>query len=179
MSRAFVKEPDGDEVVIELPERAISPHPNYVTPRGKSLLENARAARLAERDALADSDELGTRQRRAEIDRDLRYLDARLASAKVVLPDREAEEVLVGARVTTMDDDGKQVTYTVVGEDEADASSNLISWVSPIGQALLGARVGDEVIWQRPIGEMKLEIIDVDYEPEFERLADLDCEGRD
>ena len=39
MSRAFVKEPDGDEVADDLPERKISPHPNYVTPCGHQLLQ--------------------------------------------------------------------------------------------------------------------------------------------
>ena len=40
MSRAFVKEPDGDEIADDLPERKISSHPNYFTPRGQQLLQD-------------------------------------------------------------------------------------------------------------------------------------------
>jgi transcription elongation factor GreB len=50
-----------------------------------------------------------------------------------------------------------------VGEDEADAEHGLVSYVSPLAQALLGARVGDEVRWQRPAGDMTIEVLNIEY----------------
>ena len=52
MSRAFVKEPDGDEVADDLLERKISPHPNYVTPHGQQLLQEQLQHAEAERQRL-------------------------------------------------------------------------------------------------------------------------------
>jgi transcription elongation GreA/GreB family factor len=51
-------------------------------------------------------------------------------------------------RVTLQYEDGAERSYTLVGEDEADPAQGLISWISPIAQALLGASVGDEVTLQ-------------------------------
>jgi transcription elongation GreA/GreB family factor len=50
-----------------------------------------------------------------------------------------------------------------VGEDEADAEHGLVSYVSPLAMALLGARVGDEVRWQRPAGDMMIEVLRIEY----------------
>ena len=52
MSRAFVKEPDGDEIAYDLPERKISSHPNYVTPRGQQLLQDKLQQAEAEQQRL-------------------------------------------------------------------------------------------------------------------------------
>ena len=60
MSRAFVKEPDGDEVADDLPERKISPHPNYVTPRGQQLLQEQLQHAEAERQRLQGKEEMST-----------------------------------------------------------------------------------------------------------------------
>ena len=51
-------------------------------------------------------------------------------------------------RVTLQYEDGAERSYTLVGEDEADPAQGLISWISPIAQALIGASVGDEVTLQ-------------------------------
>src|SRR5437879_10759811 len=76
MSRAFVRESDADPAT--LPERAVSPHPNFVTPRGLKAIE-ARVRELeAERQAARDG---GDEAIRARVERDLRYFSARRASA--------------------------------------------------------------------------------------------------
>ena len=50
-----------------------------------------------------------------------------------------------------------------MGDDEADIKLNKVSWVSPIAKALIGQKVGDVVVWPRPVGNMSLEIIKITY----------------
>ena len=146
MSRAFVKEGDGEAV---LPERAVSLHPNFVTANGLAqieervrALEAARgAARKAARDGAAAQDAAAL----STIERDLRYWTQRKASARLVTPAPDPEVVRFGVAVTLHDAAGATRVLRIVGEDEADPARGLVSWASPAAEALLGARVGDEV----------------------------------
>jgi len=164
MSRAFVKDNDGD-AQDALPELPISTHPNYVTPRGLAMLRERLAAVLGRRDALKmnEQDALAQRNELAALERDLRYLNARVASAiEVDLSRQPHDRVAFGATVTVDSDEGER-RWQIVGEDEADAEHGLVSYVSPLATALLGARVGDEVRWQRPAGDMTIEVVRIDY----------------
>ena len=51
----------------------------------------------------------------------------------------------------------------VVGDDEADVSAGKISWASPLGRAMIGAKIGDTVVWRRPAGEAQVCIVDIRY----------------
>jgi len=94
MSRAFVRESDGDPGA--LPERALSTHPNFVTPRGLTAIE-ARVRELeGERQAAREG---GDTAARARVERDLRYWSARRASARLVTPAAVAERGCVLACV--------------------------------------------------------------------------------
>src|SRR5918998_1557831 len=140
MSRAFVKEADGADVFDDLPDRPISPHPNLVTPRGLALIE-AEIARL--RAALADAQATGERGAIAAASRDLRYWTARCASAELVPPAGDTDEVRFGLRVTIERDDGRTQSFRIVGQDEADPANGLLLYVSPLARALLGKHIGD------------------------------------
>jgi transcription elongation GreA/GreB family factor len=142
MSSAFVKEPEGGEAFEDLPDRPMSPHPNFVTPEGLALIE-AELARLHEEHAAAQAadDKAGL----AKTGRDLRYWSARRNSAQVVRPPEGHAEVHFGSTVTIGREDGRRQTYRIVGEDEADPTKGTISYVSPLAQALTGKRVGDVV----------------------------------
>ena len=142
MSRAFVKEPDGDSVEL-LPDRPVSPHRNFVTERGLALIE-AEVARLQAAVAGGEDAE-PDRSKRAERRRDLRYWLARRASAELTPDPIRAEEVRFGHRVTIARDDGRRQTFRIVGEDEADPGKGLISHASPLAAALFGRRVGEKV----------------------------------
>jgi transcription elongation GreA/GreB family factor len=143
MSRAFVRESDGDPGV--LPERAVSTHQNFVTPRGLAAIE-ARVRELeGERQAARDS---GDAAARARVERDLRYWSARRASARVVGPAAAPDRVRFGLRVTLQLGGGSTQTFRLVGEDEADAAHGLLSWVAPLAQSLLGKAAGDSVPFQ-------------------------------
>lgn len=157
MSRAFVKESDADHPASDQPERPQSPYTNYVTRTGLEQLNRRVKELLAQKAALDKNGDLSTHAQRAAIDRDLRYYEAREASAELVDPERQdATRVRFGATVMIADNEGKQQTFSIVGEDEADADSGKISWISPLAKALLNAQVGEHVTWQRPVGDMDL-----------------------
>ena len=165
MSRGFVKEDDLEHAGTDLPERPISEHPNYVTPAGLQQLQAQESVREKERLQLAPlKDDPVAQQRLAMVERDLRYLQARLESALLVDPAQQSgEQVLFGAKVTVEDEDGDRHVFMIVGEDEADIAANKVSWVSPLAKSLLGHKIGDSVTWLRPAGNQTLEITEIDY----------------
>jgi len=166
MSRAFVNEERFEQASgEELLERPISPYANYVTPTGALSLQDHEAALAAELATLKLSED-GTfsKDKVAEIERDLRYIRNRLDTAILVEPaGQNHETVLFGASVTVQDDAGQSHCFHIVGEDEADASINKVSYVSPLAKSLIGQKVGDSVIWLRPAGNLNLEILDIHY----------------
>ena len=166
MSRAFVKESDDDLVAGELPERPLPPHANYVTPKGLESL-HARVRELTERheQLKRDSDENSeARQKLREVDRDLRYFRSQLERATLVDTENQPrDQVHFGALVTIEDEEGAQHDFSIVGDDEADVTAGKISWASPLARAMIGARIGDTVVWRRPAGEAQVCIIDIRY----------------
>jgi transcription elongation GreA/GreB family factor len=136
MSRAFVNE---DKAVEDLPDRPVSTHPNYVTSKGLALidasLENARREH-------AEAQASGDRAALAKAGRELRYWSARRASAQLVEAKPNVDSVQFGSTVTIDRDDGREQTFKIVGEDEADPSQGTISHVSPLAVSLLGRKVG-------------------------------------
>jgi transcription elongation factor GreB len=160
MSRAFVKEPDGDQVIDDLPERVHSPHVNYVTPAGLQQLQEQVAGLLDRRKNLSGAVSAENKKQRMYIDRDLRYFEERIRRAVLIDPAGQPEdEVHFGAVVDVETPEGGRMTFAVVGEDEADPAQGKISWVSPLARALAEARVGDAVVWKRPAGELELTIV--------------------
>jgi transcription elongation factor GreB len=170
MSRAFVKEQDGDVPEEAVPERQISDHPNYVTPAGlrqlKQRVGEFEEQRLQLLAAAADEGSLAAQQL-AYVDRDLRYFTKRLETAVLVKPAGQPRRMVkFGAAVIVVEPDGSRRTFTIVGEDEADLSAGKISYVSPLAAALLDARVGASVHWRRPKGDRDLTIEAIDYPEE-------------
>ena len=141
MSRAFVKESDGDDDE-ELPELHVSPHRNLVTPAGLRQIE-ARVESLQADMAVARAATDRPSMRR--IQRDLRYWTERQRTAEVVAPPTASGTVRFGSSVELEKRDGERVEYQIVGEDEADPAQGRISYVSPIARLLIGATVGDIV----------------------------------
>src|SRR5688572_13863600 len=166
MSRAFVKESDDDLSAGELPERPLPVHVNYVTPKGLELLQ-ARVRELSERHEQLKrraDDDSEAKQKVREIDRDLRYFRAQLERATLVdTANQPREQVHFGALVKIEDEEGVEQAFNIVGDDEADVASGKISWASPLARAMIGARVGDTVVWHRPAGQAEVTIVDVQY----------------
>ena len=133
MSRAFIRE-DVDPPERSGRKRAASGLPpgavNYITARGAARLQ-AEVTRLH---AAGDNAE-----RIAELERIL-------GSVKIVdPPDAQSDSVSFGATVTVSDAEGKTEAYTVVGVDELDFEPHAVSWISPIGKALLASELGDRI----------------------------------
>ena len=165
MSRAFVREPDGDEIIDEQPDRPQSPHPNYVTPAGHARLEEALAALLARKGELAAAPgDMAAQETLRHVERDIRYCEGRLERAIPIDPAaQDLDEVGFGAVVGVLDEDDCKHRFEIVGEDEADVAQGKVSWVSPLARALAGAHVGDVVSWERPAGTKELEVIAIAY----------------
>ena len=73
-------------------------------------------------------------------------------------------KVVFGSTVTLIDlQNNDEITYKIVGEDEADIKSNLISYSSPIARAIIGKFEGDDVVFQAPGGEREYEVVSVEY----------------
>jgi len=160
MSRAFVKEGDGD--LEPLPDLPLSPHPNYVTPRGFTALQSRLRTLQTTLQALKSRAERLDKLPEAAAERDIRYVEARLRSAIVIDPaTHPLGEVAFGLAVTVADDHGHTTTYEITGEDEADATLCRIAPQSPLARALIGAQLGDVVLWRKPSGPISLEIIGI------------------
>lgn len=144
MSVAFTKEGDLEATAADLPDRPISPHPNLVTPDGLASIDAALAeAREAYAAAREAGDVQTDRTAMARATRDLRYWSARRASAQLVEAPADSPTLTFGGQATVARDDGDELTYRIVGEDEADPKAGRISYVSPLARALLGKGVGD------------------------------------
>jgi transcription elongation GreA/GreB family factor len=139
MSRAFVKEQDAEALEV-LPDRPVSRHPNDVTENGMKQLESMLSAA---REAYAAAHASNDRAAMAQASRDLCYWTARRASARVVRNPTDTTQVRFGSSVSIRRQDGREQTFRIVGEDEADPARGTISHVSPLAQSLFGKSVGD------------------------------------
>ncbi len=152
---------------------------NYITPEGaakltaelKHLLEVERPKTV---DEVATAAAHGDRSENAEykygklrlrdIDRRLRFLQKRLDAVEVVDPKTQSGNVVFfGATVEVEDEDGKRRRYQIVGEDESDPTAGRVSYISPIGRALLKRKVGEFVVVRRPAGDIEVEITAIHY----------------
>ncbi len=187
MSKAFVKDDgDGGDEDLERDDPALAipaGAKNYITPGGAKRLRdelshllNVERPKMTETVAWAASngdrsenaDYIYGKRRLREIDRRLRFLTKRLEIAEIVDPASiKSEVVRFGATVTVRDPEGVEKTYTIVGVDEIDLKKGHISWISPLGSALLRAKakVGDEVTFNAPKGEIDLEIVALKFAP--------------
>ncbi|MGZ3745730.1 MAG: transcription elongation factor GreB [Pseudobdellovibrionaceae bacterium] len=104
------------------------------------------------------------KKRLREIDKRVRFLIQRIDKAEVIDPKTvNSATVFFGATVTIMNEDEQVMTYQIVGEDEFEIKLGKISWKSPLARALLGKKVGDQVMVHKPNGEEYFTIEEVHY----------------
>ena len=187
MSKAFTKEPEGDDDDLDRDGDDAIPggFTNYITPAGQKRL-NDELSRLwkADRPKLVETiawaagngdrsengDYIYGKKRLREIDRRIRFLVRRLDDAEVVDPamprdDDAASRVYFGATVTVAQAGRGERTISIVGIDEIDTARGYISWISPMARALLKAREGDTVTVRTPGGSEELDVVGVRYVP--------------
>ena len=152
---------------------------NYITPEGLEKLKgeynqlfHVERPRLVETVAWAagngdrseNADYIYGKRRLREIDSRLRFLTGRLDSAEIVDPKLlKGTTVIFGATVTILDEEEQTHVYQIVGEDEWDIKKGKISWKSPVAKALLGKKLGAEVVIRKPTGEESVVIEKVEF----------------
>lgn len=105
------------------------------------------------------------RERQGMAEARIKYIESRLGLYQVVDLDQiSGDKAIFGSTVKVEDvDSGETREYTLLGPDEANPDKGSISFLSPVGQALLGKEVGDEVTVQIPRGRVTYEIIDISF----------------
>lgn len=155
---------------------------NLMTPEGKASLEaelkHAKSVlrpqvvrdiedARAHGDISENSEFEDAKHRQGLLEGRIRDLEGRVATAEVVDVHQlePSDRVVFGVTVDLFDlETEEELTYRIVGEDESDVKGGKISFTSPIGRALLGRRVGDEVRVETPRGVRTFEIADARYE---------------
>ena len=155
---------------------------SYITPEGHRRLreeldklwkvERPRVTHevslaAAQGDRSENAEYIYGKKRLREIDSRLRNLTKRLDEVEVVhtAPERR-DKVYFGAWVTLEDEAGEVVHYRIGGPDESDATRGAISMHSPIGRALMGRQLDDEVLVQRPKGPTGYTVLEIRYDEE-------------
>ncbi len=154
--------------------------PFYMTPPGAAALqeelrrlweeERPKVTEIvswaaAQGDRSENADYQYGKRRLREIDRRVRFLRRRLDRVQVVDPAAQTrrDRVFFGATVTWARADDSEATASIVGVDEADPARGRISWVSPIGRALLGRQQGDMIRLRTPAGMEEIEVVAIRY----------------
>jgi transcription elongation factor GreB len=116
-------------------------------------------------DRSENGDYIYGKRRLREIDRELGWLSKRMKAARVVDPSEQPDKnrVWFGATVIIADEEDRQRTLTLVGDDEADATNGRIGWNAPIARAVRGAGIGDLRRVTLPSGETEYEVIAIRY----------------
>lgn len=157
---------------------------NYITPAGLQRLKDEQHFLLTrERPAVTEvvtwaasngdrsenADYQYGKRRLRQIDGRIRFLSKRIEAAEVVDPEAPrkglaAERVFFGATVRFANEAGTERVVSIVGADEVDLDRNYISWLSPLGRALMKAAEGDQVVLRAPAGITYLTVLEVTYE---------------
>ena len=119
-------------------------------PRIVDAIEEARA----HGDLSENAEYHAAKERQGQVEAAIADLEDRMSRAQIVDPTTlSGDKIIFGATVTLLDDDDKPVKYQIVGPYEADAKLGRISYASPLGRALIGRRVDDEIEVTVPAGD--------------------------
>jgi transcription elongation factor GreA len=128
-----------------------------------SIIDSIEEAR-AHGDLSENAEYHAAKERQGQIEAMIADIDGRLSRALVIDPTTlSGDKVVFGATVSLIDEDDKEVRYQLVGETEADARIGRISYNSPLGRALIGRQLGDEVEVTTPAGERYYEIAKIEF----------------
>jgi transcription elongation factor GreB len=180
MRKGFTRNPKPDEPA--------TPGKNYITPSGLERLKDEHRFLLTrERPAVTEvvawaagngdrsenADYQYGKRRLRQIDGRIRFLTKRIEAAEVVDPEapragqansKEKPRAFFGATVRYANAAGVSRVVSIVGTDEIDLNRNHISWVSPLGRALMKSTAGDSVVLQLPGGTEYLTVLEVCYQ---------------
>ena len=127
------------------------------------IIESIEVAR-AHGDLSENAEYHAAKERQGQVEAMIGDLDDRLSRALVIDPTTlSGDKIVFGATVTLVDEEKKKVRYQLVGQTEADARVGRISYNSPLGRALIGRLVGEEVEVTTPAGERYYEISKLEF----------------
>lgn len=175
MRKGFTRKPKPDDAPLGK---------NYITPGGlKRLQDELRFLLTRERPAVTEvvtwaasngdrsenADYQYGKRRLRQIDSRIRFLRKRIEAAAAVDPEtprtgQAAARAFFGATVRFANAAGVERVVSIVGADEVDLARHHISWVSPLGRALLKSAEGDSVVLHAPGGTEHLEVLEVVYQ---------------
>lgn len=119
-------------------------------PKIVDAIEEARA----HGDLSENAEYHAAKERQGQIEAQIAEIEDRVSRAQIIDPSTlSGDKIVFGATVTLLDDDDKPVKYQIVGQTEADANNGRISYNSPLGRALIGKSVGDEIEVTVPSGD--------------------------
>jgi transcription elongation factor GreA len=149
----------------------------YITPQGLKKLEDeleflrsTKRYEVAQRlhEAIEEGDELEenaayevAKTEQAFLEGRIREIEEKLSRAIIIEPSGPADIAQIGSTVVIQENGGNPEVYTIVGASEANPREGLISYESPLGQALLSKHAGDEIFVKAPAGVLRFHIIKV------------------
>lgn len=129
-------------------------------PRIVDAIEEARA----HGDLSENAEYHAAKERQGQVEASIADLEDKVSRAQIIDPATlSGDKVIFGATVTLLDDDDKPVRYQIVGPYEADAKVGRISYASPLGRALIGRRVADEVEVTVPAGDRSYVVEKIEF----------------
>jgi transcription elongation factor GreA len=132
------------------------------TVRRQAVAQRLRAVLEEEQDVLENAEYEDAKNEQAFVEGRILTLETILKNVAIIEEGGPADRVGIGSRVTVVEEEEEPETYHIVGYAEADPKMGRISNQSPLGQALLGHRVGDEVIVNAPDGILRFQIIAIE-----------------
>ncbi|MDB5662780.1 MAG: transcription elongation factor GreA [Sphingomonas bacterium] len=136
---------EGQRMLIDELSRLKAERPDVI-----DAIEEARA----HGDLSENAEYHAAKERQGQIEAMIGDIEDRLSRAQVIDPTMlSGDKIVFGATVLLRDEDGKAITYQIVGQTEADAKAGRISYNSPLGRALIGRKVDDEIEVTVPSGD--------------------------
>ncbi len=128
-----------------------------------SIIDAIEEAR-AHGDLSENAEYHAAKERQGQVEAQIADIEDRLSRAMVIDPTTlSGDKVVFAATVHLLDENQKKIKYQIVGETEADARVGRISYASPLGRALIGRSVGDEVEFSAPSGDKYYEIAKIEF----------------
>src|SRR5438067_10931332 len=176
MRKGFTKKPQGDEpatvdknYITRNGLQRLKDEHRFLLTRERPAVTNVVAWAASNGDRSENADYQYGKRRLRQIDGRIRFLTKRINAAEVVDPERPrvgqaATRAFFGATVRFANAAGTERVVSIVGTDEVDLELDHISWMSPLGRALLKSAAGDRVALEAPGGREYLMVIEVRYE---------------
>ena len=146
---------EGQRMLIDEVNRLKAERPEVI-----DAIEEARA----HGDLSENAEYHAAKERQGQIEAMIADIEDRLSRAQIIDPkDLSGDKIVFGATVTLLDEDDKSIRYQIVGQTEADAKSGRISYNSPLGRALIGRKVDDEVEVTVPSGDRYYVVAKIEF----------------